>query len=468
MPSFPETTQLGPLTSAFRAQARRRVAERVPLGLATLLGCAFTGAALEWIQFPDRRLTLLATDALFLAVAAMLFLGVRRRVDLAIVIAVVGVNAIGIGSNLYHWTSGASAERSLLIVTALCSLCAIILPWGWRAQALACTGPVATYILTLFARGPDLGWSGHLVPDGPLAPLVVYPLIVIGLSVLGAELTERYLRSDFVLTRALHERELRLAQATEVAEAASRTKTDFLASMSHEIRTPINVIFGMTDMVLDSELNIEQRSALQRTRAAANTLLVLVNDILDFARIEARKLHLAPRAFLLQDWLRDTLDPLGWRAQDKGLALSWTVADDVPDLVVGDAERLAQVLVNLVTNALKFTHEGSVRVAVGRSDEPGETRLLHFAVADTGVGIEPGQQREIFEAFVQGDAGRTMRTSGAGLGLAICARLVRLMDGRIWVESEPGSGSRFHFTARLLTPAHDAELEQSVTSSAAA
>jgi len=462
MASVAETTNLGPLASAFRVQARRRVAERVPLGLAILLVCAFTGAALEWFLFPDRRPTLLATDALFLGVAVLWHLVIRRRADLAIVIAVIGVNAIGIGSNFYHWASFASAERSLLIVTAICSVVAIILPWGWRAQALACLGPVATYILSLFVSGTILGLSGGLSTDGPLTPLIAYPLIVVGLSVLGAELTERYLRSDFVLTRALRERELRLAQAKEVAEAASRAKTDFLASMSHEIRTPINVIFGMTDMVLDSDLSVEQRSSLQRTRVAADTLLVLVNDILDFARIEARKLHLAPRAFLLQDWLAETLDPLGWRAQDKRLELAWTVAADVPDLVVGDGERLAQVLVNLVTNAIQFTHEGGVHVSVSRGDDPAEARLLHFEVADSGVGIQPAQQHEIFEAFVQGEAARTMRKGGAGLGLAICARLVRLMDGRIWVESEPGSGSRFHFTARLLTPAHDAQLESSV------
>jgi signal transduction histidine kinase len=467
MTSVLETTSLGPLASAFRAQARRRVAERAPLGLAILTGCALTGAVLEWIFYPDRRAILIATDVLFVLVAGLWRTVISRRIDLVIGSAIIAVNAIGIGSNLYHWLAGASAERSLLIVTALCSISAIILPWGWRSQALACLGPVATYIFTLFVSASFFGHESRLIASGPLSPLVVYPLIVIGLSVLGAELTERYLRSDFVLTRALGERELRLAQAKEMAEAASRTKTEFLASMSHEIRTPINVIFGMTDIVLDSELSIEQRTSLQRTRAAANTLLVLVNDILDFARIEGRKLHLAPRAFLLHDWLRQTLDPLCWRAQDKGLELSWTVADDVPELVVGDGERLAQVLLNLVTNGIQFTHQGEVRVHVRLGEGSAATRLLHFEVADTGVGIQPAQQRDIFEAFVQGDAARTMRTGGAGLGLAICARLVALMDGRMWVDSEPGRGSRFHFTARLLTAVQDAELE-SIASSVAA
>ncbi|MEW6271805.1 MAG: ATP-binding protein [Thermodesulfobacteriota bacterium] len=455
-----DSANLKTLRTAFRAQARRRVAERVPLLIAILLACAVTGATLEWINFPERRLTLLATDALFATTAGTLLLIVRRRVDLSVVIAAIGVNLAGIGSNFYHWTTGASAERSLLIVIALCSTAVLILPWGWRAQTWASLGPVATYILTLFVRGDVLGVTGGLEVHGPVEVLVVYPLIVVGLGILGAELTERYLRSDFVLTRELRERELKLAQAKEMAEAASRIKTDFLASMSHEIRTPMNVIFGMTDMALDSELSPEQRTYLQRTRGAANALLVLVNDILDFAKIEAGKLPLASRPFALRRWLEEILEPLGWLAQDKGVELSWSIEDDVPDTVEGDAERLGQVVLNLVANAVKFTPEGSVHVRVSRAESaPGAQRMLHFCISDTGVGIAPAQQHEIFDAFVLGDAARTMRTDGVGLGLAICSRLVRLMAGHVWVESALGEGSRFHFTAQLLTaPAAGASL----------
>lgn len=446
---------LGPLTGAFRAQARRRVAARIPLALAIFLTCAFVGAALEWVNYPERRLTLLATDLMFIVAALVLLTAARRNTDWSVLIGVLCVNAIGIGSNLYHWASFANAERSLLIVTALCSTAVIILPWGWRAQALACLGPVASYILTVYVSGTYFGFSGALQSSGPPIVLAVYPLIVVGLSVIGAELVERYLRSDFILTRALHEREIKLAQAKELAESASRTKTDFLASMSHEIRTPINVIFGMTDMALDSELSIEQRGYLQRTRHAASTLLVLVNDILDFAKIEAKKLRLAPRAFGLREWLATTLDPLTWRADDRGLELSWSVDDDVPDLVVGDTDRLAQLVVNLVVNAIQFTSLGSVQVRVRLGDESADPSCLRFTVTDTGVGIKPAQQREIFDAFVQGEAARSMRTGGAGLGLAVCSRLVRLMNGRIWVESEVGRGSSFHFTARLLSGTQD-------------
>ena len=448
-------TELGLLHEAFRARSRQRVADRIPLALLLLVGCASAGAALEWINFPDRRLVLLCTDVLFLAVALAWVAIARRRVDLAIVVTVIGVNLIGVGSNLYHWASFANAERSLLIVTALCSIAAVIMPWGWRAQALASIGPIASYVLTLYATGPFLGWTGALSPAGPPIVLAVYAAIVGGMSILGAELMDSYGRSDFILTRALRERELRLAQAKEVAEAASRAKTDFLASMSHEIRTPINVIFGMTDMTLDTDLNLEQRSYLQRTRVAANTLLILVNDILDFARIEAKKMRLAPRPFGLRDWLGRTLQPLAGRAHDRGLEMACLVDDDVPDVVVGDTDRLAQVLVNLAGNAIQYTPQGSVEVRVRRASGGSDARrTLQFSVVDTGIGIAEEQQREIFDAFVQGEAARAMRSSGTGLGLAICSRLVRLMDGRIWVESEGGRGSRVHFTAPLL-PATD-------------
>jgi PAS domain S-box-containing protein len=274
-----------------------------------------------------------------------------------------------------------------------------------------------------------------------------------------------------------------LRRAKEAAEVANRAKSEFLALVSHEVRTPLNAILGMNELALDTPLTEPQRKHLTVVQSAAEALLGMINDLLDFSKIEAGKLELDLAPFSLRGVVNDTLRSLGLRAHRKGLELVGRIHPDVPDALIGDAGRLRQVLTNLVGNAVKFTEAGEVVVEVKPAEEPhAKTQrrkeeqeakeqpegkdsssslgglaplreaLLHFTVRDTGIGIPRDRQQKIFEAFEQADSSTTRRYGGTGLGLSIAARLVGLMGGRITVESEPGRGSTFRFTARLHRP----------------
>ncbi|MCS6294977.1 MAG: PAS domain S-box protein [Nitrospira sp.] len=274
--------------------------------------------------------------------------------------------------------------------------------------------------------------------------------IVTGFLAIGKDITERK-EAEAALMQAAQELELKnaeLAQARDAALQAAKIKADFLATMSHEIRTPMNAIIGMTGLLLDTALTEEQHDFADTVRRSSDALLTIVNDILDFSKIEAGKLHFEQVAFDLRMAVEDTVELMAEQAQSKGLELIALVDAAVPTGVLGDPGRLRQILVNLVSNAVKFTSTGEIVVHV--SCETGDgSNSLRFAVTDTGIGISDEAQKKLFQAFVQADSSTTRRFGGTGLGLAICQRLVQQMQGRIGIESRPGEGSTFWFTVQL-------------------
>ncbi len=349
--------------------------------------------------------------------------------------AIIGKNIDGI---IQSWNPAAETMFGYSPEEAIGQSIAMLVPPERRHEVEEIMGKIAKSVpIERFDSVCQRKDGSRLEVSLAISPIVDTSGKLLGISTVAHDISER--------KRA----EAELVKAKEVAEDANRAKTQFLANMSHELRTPMNGILGMAGLALETALTAEQREYLVAIHASGHALLRLINELLDFTRTEFGSLHIVPAPFRLRETLRQTVRPLFAQAEHMGLDTSWELDPELPDDVVGDPARLRQVLVNILGNAIKFTHQGKIALRADCQSCRDNVVGVLFTLSDTGIGIPADKHHLIFEPFRQNDGSTTRRYGGTGLGLAIASRLVELMGGKIWLESEPGRGSTFYFTVRL-------------------